>query len=423
VKQAHALSAEERTLLPDDAFALVLLDSGHTLRKYACTDAGNTTLSVLYFLENGHKLPESAQKVAAANLATACSWYGLEAPILEKIALVGWAARQAIKHPFTALSIATSGSTLGQTANTVKANERAIAAIRESEGNLIGGRPISPAEIDEARFGKDAEVSGTALAPMSKAPRTLPTKATVLKSAAMQPHVDVTGEEPVKQATVVTPVRYALGTKYPLDTYEQVKKASAYFDEYSVRFTPEDRREYCLNLLARADELNIKVSAAVERYGATEFAPDEDIKVACDLRKNLLRTDAFKHVLEGLYEKRAELGPELFAATLAEFDKVAGLAQEYDHNIPDPYYSTFAKTAAAAGAFSEVIGNDTITEDMIRAVARLGYRMLKDYFGDEFTEEFKNDPVGIFKSLPRDQKILIMRLASDLNSPGTALQA
>ena len=87
VKQASYLSQMEREALPDDLFALVLQDGDVTLRKYACIDAGNTILSIGYFLENGHKLPEDAQKVAAENLKIACGWYDLQAPEeLDKVA-------------------------------------------------------------------------------------------------------------------------------------------------------------------------------------------------------------------------------------------------------------------------------------------------------------------------------------------------
>lgn len=80
IKTAEQLSPEIRNQLPDDVFALVMLDGGQKMRKYACTDKGNTALSVIYFLENRDHLPEEAQKVAAANLVRACKWHALEPP-------------------------------------------------------------------------------------------------------------------------------------------------------------------------------------------------------------------------------------------------------------------------------------------------------------------------------------------------------
>lgn len=87
VKQAQKVTPELEARVPDHLYALVMHDGDVTLRKFACIDAGNTALSVEYFLKTGHKLPAEAQKVAAANLQTACGWYGIEPPEqLEKVA-------------------------------------------------------------------------------------------------------------------------------------------------------------------------------------------------------------------------------------------------------------------------------------------------------------------------------------------------
>lgn len=88
VKVGHSLSLEERNALPDDVFALVLREDGETIRKFACVDQGNTELSMLYFLDNGHKLDPEAQQKTAENFLVACSWYNLEAPEeIQKIAI------------------------------------------------------------------------------------------------------------------------------------------------------------------------------------------------------------------------------------------------------------------------------------------------------------------------------------------------
>lgn len=87
IKEAQYLPPEQMLAQPDDLFALILRDGDVVLRKYACVDAGNTALSVEYFMQNGHKLPAEAQKTAAENLVTACGWYSLEPPEeLKKVA-------------------------------------------------------------------------------------------------------------------------------------------------------------------------------------------------------------------------------------------------------------------------------------------------------------------------------------------------
>jgi len=73
-------SIKESEKLPDEAFALVALDQGHLMRKFACDSKGTTAMSVIYFMKHGSKLPESAQKTAAANLVNACLQHGLLPP-------------------------------------------------------------------------------------------------------------------------------------------------------------------------------------------------------------------------------------------------------------------------------------------------------------------------------------------------------
>jgi len=82
VKTASFMSPEQLDALPDDHFALVLVDSHHGLkmRKYAMVDPAHTAMSTVYFLANRHALTEEAAKTAAARLVNACLTHGLEPP-------------------------------------------------------------------------------------------------------------------------------------------------------------------------------------------------------------------------------------------------------------------------------------------------------------------------------------------------------
>ena len=43
-------SIQEKEKLPNEAFALIMIDSGYAFRKYACADPGTTAMSVIYFM-------------------------------------------------------------------------------------------------------------------------------------------------------------------------------------------------------------------------------------------------------------------------------------------------------------------------------------------------------------------------------------
>lgn len=425
IKQAHAITPDERSRLPDDAFALVLLNGEEKLRKFACIDEGNTALSVLYFVKHAHKLPPEARQVAAENLKVACGWYGLDVPEeLEKEAgLAGMALRSAAKNPVgTAMTAMTAPSLVRGTKQNIQAN---LAKVRAGEavGGTAGGLAAMAGEGMEhlaSAFGvKEAEVTGTSTMPLSAA-ATKPeaTKATVRKTAHLRPVVDVTDKEAMSTSTEKKASLYALGDKYPLDSYEQVKRASAYFDEYGKRFAPADRHEFCVNMVKRAQELGIPVSDEARKYGSEKYASAEELEVAIDARRALVSDASQLAFLHQIKEAAAVVPPEDYVVLLSEFDKTAGLAHYYDGDVIDPYASTYGFEKDAEDekkTFTDVIGNYYVTAaDLDRL--KSNKPGLKNTFGDDFCEEFCKDPVGIYKSLPVEQKKLLIRMATE-NSP------
>ena len=105
IKTAHVITADEYQKLPDDSFALVLVDGDVELKKFATIDAGNTALSVEYFLKTAHRLPIEAQRVAANNLVAACGWYDIDPPEqLCKVAFGAGAVMAAMMVPAAAKS-------------------------------------------------------------------------------------------------------------------------------------------------------------------------------------------------------------------------------------------------------------------------------------------------------------------------------
>jgi hypothetical protein len=430
VKSATQLTSELTARVPDELFAVILHDGDVVLRKFACIDAGNTALSVEYFLKTAHKLPLDAQKVAAENLVTACSWYGIEPPeTLQKVALgLG--------------SLLNLGMTVPGMAQQAKMNLGAS----EGAGHMV----VTPSQ--RKAMLKGAEASGTPPMPNTAPQDTpLPPKTVIRKSAnagfhgdqgiqgehhtvapddnmmtpvhgatpkrmaqsgPLKPHVDVASKEAPGILTLKKAERYALPSLglYPLDDMIQVKTASEYFDEYGKRMAPEQRHEYCVNMVKRARELGLEVSATAAAYGAEGYAEPAQIKIALDGRKLLIINEIYKDVLDKLAEERLTMQPEQFAATLGEFDKVAALDLFYDQHILDPYLSTFGEKHASD---SISVGNDFISIRQLKRLAAVGFATVKHRFGESFAEEFVKDPTGLFNSLPLDQKRIMMRMVSD----------
>lgn len=472
VKQAHRVMPMERESLPDDVFALVLVNNGEKLRKYACIDEGNTTLAVEYFLKHAHKLPAEAQKVAAENLIAACGWYDI--PVHDELKKVAFGLG-------TAMTAMTALPVIKGTHQAIKENLGATKAL-EAQGagivtphmrNAALGKHAS-ALLEAFEDLKLAELNGTPVMPMQPAgnPAVTPTKAVIAKTASemghlvpghkgegcdfgpiendhyngytkgstpqrfpqaghLRPTVDVSNHAPPtrvveKQASILAVPSQG---KYPLDSYEQVKRASAYFDEYRGHMSPAMRHEFATNLVARADDLLIPVSEEARKYGSAGFAPEHEIKAAFDARRLELDENAEALALLAQVEKVARFrmwknehgekiahvdSPAFVVELLTEFDKVAGLNHRYDRGVPDPFYSIygFEKSASDDAAWSDLIGNAYVTAADLKRLAKVGALSLKQTFGEDFQKEFLKDPVGIYGSLPVDQKKMLINMAN-----------
>jgi hypothetical protein len=423
VKEAHFLTAEERERLPDDSFAVVLLNGEDRLRKYACIDQGNTELSVAYFVKHGHKLPVEAQQVAADNLAIACSWYGIEVPdMLQKQAFLN-----------TAMTALTAPALVKGTASKLRSN---VAAVRAGDGVVT---PRQQQAVGDML--KGAEVSGTSLAPsqpmgdLTDAGARKPSQSntSAMKSAAageqyekapqmklrtLKPHVDVTNKEPPTKLVEKKASFHAYQGVYPLDTHVQVKTASQYFDD-NYRGMPFDmKREYASALVKRASSIGVPVSDYARSCGADGYASAAQMRVAVDNR--LLFVDEKQaSVLNQLFANRDQLPPDDYCNALAEFDKLAEIDWRYGRYLMDPVESTFGidKIAQDEGD-SWSNGNDYITKQQIENYAVTAFSTLTSDYGPDFAKEFKKDAWAVFNSMPLEQKRRLARAAGDNSATG-----
>lgn len=438
VKSAQVLTHEARSALPDDLFALVLQDGDVTLRKYACIDAGNTALSVEYFLQQRHLLPEEAVKVAAANLETACHWYDIEPPeALKKLSsdAAPSVGRQRIwKDMDGSLSYHDDQSWGTKTAEVVGTADMPTQVVkpkrpgdarRQHEGQLAV-TPKTAAERFEAALAGETLERGEDL-PTEDQPKAHP------QARVMKPHVDVSGKEPPKLIEEKSASYFCMPSigRYPIDSFSQVKTANVYFQDHHKNMSPEDRREFAENLYKRAEELTYPVAQVVEAYGAPGFAKKAHVVNCIDVRIELLRpyceqgdTEQVKEACvdfseryEALKGLHGQLDSQIFALTLQELDKRAGIDALWDGDVPDPFYSTFAKTAEDAQPKDAIVlGNEYMKVRDLQTYARRGGEQLELAFGEDFIKEFQKDPTGIFDSMPMDQKKIIMRLVNNSHS-------
>ena len=449
IKTAQQLDSAQISSMPDDRFALVMLDGGHKLKKYAMADAGNTALSVMYLLKQAHLLPPEAVKVAAQNLCWACDRFGLDTPMQLKVA-----AKAGIS--------AVSGKSQKQYAAGAKVSRMQFTA-PEGSDNFV----------DNPQLGKDQEdknlqdrtnfdsVQGTNFVelPVFHAKEKLRNDegAALEKTAVagnpshwtnqhvqdanqqhraaldslfnpasqrklqvwgdgkgVTPYVDVSGWNPASSEVTdyAPPEQTLLDGKYPVDSYDQVKQAASYFYESGGSFHPQQKHTYCVKLASRMAELGMQIPEDIQRYGSTDYAADVDSYL--EHRRGLVDA-CFYPAIDTLLEKRASVRPDTFVEAVAEFDKMASLNWFWGAQVADPWYTVFGpsleKTAALEWCWDEQ--GARIREEDLENLARNGHGLLKKSFRHDLVESFCKNPKSTFESLPRPEKLVLARMAMD----------
>ncbi len=394
------LEEQQLATMPDRLFALVAINGGDLVRKYAMHDAPHVGTSIVYFLEKGHLLPESMQKIAARNLLAACEWYELQPPE-ELVKIAGL---------------------LDAGLGVLDVKGRIESTMERSRSTMDGFRAAQAGASSEMQ--KRADLNGTEMMPMSgyistwPHPRQTakqPSSSPAMKRAVWEHAGDLTDHKPkVKEAMIVTSFCLPSEKQYPIDSYAQVKTASAYFDEHWPKFSLEQRREYAVNLAARLDELGLPSTDNINKYAGHEYGPYVEIELAARIRNY----DGTGHE-EGyqvLMEKRAMTPPHVMVDMLVELDSTSGADQKYGTPLGfrDPFQAVYGKVAEdSKKVWSWSEGNEYVNESQLTDLALNRYQSLDRAFGMDVRKSFQKDPIGVFTSMPDPQKVVISRLAAD----------
>lgn len=435
-----------RSLVHED-FALVAIDSGRILRKYACYDPASTAMSVVYFMEQGrHKLPATAVKMAAGNLTMACLAQDLVPPA-EMVRAAGYEKLSEAMVGAGSEPVATGQATeaLGQARATMNSATPALstptsgpqAAPSTSGLGNLGQTKTSMLGMPTPQMQQPKPAAPAAPkpppGPIAEAAQGI---ATVLKAKnqAEQPAtegpsgpeaVDITGQEPAPKlaARSTNPSDYAVVMPngqmlYPIDSWGNVKKAEAYWLEERRRMLPEMRRQYAVKLASRAATMGVHIDGEIHEAAAPEYASNGHLQAALAMRKVAFPKKSSQHdFLDGLFqEKTAGLHPDVYAECLRRFDVQEGMNQGWDQAILDPYSSTFSLEKIAEVVWES--GVDRVTDQQLHGLAANHGGGLVKIYSQDFIQGFEKDPVKVFKGLPDAQKRLLARLADDMAHQG-----
>jgi len=353
----------EKPELLDREVALILVDStGKEHLKFACHDAGNTALSGWYLLNAEHGLSSAAVKVAAVNLLSAADHHEVEIhPAIDYLADMDIPDDKDIM------------------------DERRVKIANTSMGMAS---PQMPSPMSSAM---------PPTSPMSPMPMA---KGGVVK----KPIIALIGEDGPE--AVVPLKKKSKGSEKKASAYDYLSDAVNQWDDLD----PYDRHDVAVQLVKIASESGMTVPDHIHVYSGEALNP-HFTKIA-QARASFTANETVQGSYVRLSKMAAALPLEDVVEAMYLLDEQAGLTGRYGSRIPDPLLSVYGTTKEAE--FSWAHGGDYVTERMLRRYSGSTAfdTTAEQIFTEGLRDKFKKDPVGVFKSLPREQQILMARLAS-----------
>jgi hypothetical protein len=336
VKTAAAPVADSQR--QDKDFALCLMTKqANKLCRYPIDTAADTFFSNEYLQRNYHKLPAGAVKVAAANISKACQRYGLQPS-----AIVKEAARDTVPN----------GNIYFEPMHEANGFVYDEILLKQAAAEI----PSNNAAFDDSPF----------------------LYALVKKAS---------------NGNIIM-------SKYAMPDAGTVRRAIDYFDKYASEFSPADRQQFAYNVTMRARELGVPcTSQSIAKFaGVGGYNPD--LEAHLSLRKSCCIDGERVAAYDRLYEKRASISPELFAQTLEQLDKRAGVNRYYGGHIADAYTA-----AMGASAFQKKASTTNWGEGRNRD-------LVEQHFGKEVADLLAKEGEAAVEALPNDAKEILAAIAS-----------
>lgn len=207
-------------------------------------------------------------------------------------------------------------------------------------------------------------------------------------------------------------MHYMLRNKYPIETAEQVKTASAFVRDHLTRFDPVDRAAAAYRLEKRASQLGVGLGDAwvanYSRFFDAEAGYSPEFSTAMAMRKEACSGRMVASgessvpagdIVDALEKAAASLAPQDLAGMIDEFDKVAGLDRDYDTRIHDPLFTV-------VGCVADPYYNQVKIAGMPESAFRIRMAQpevmdkVASVVGEHNSVALRADPVAFFKTNP-----------------------
>lgn len=344
VKTAEQVTQRDHSEL----FAVTLHENGKVLKKFATADAGNTWLSTLYFYGTHDRLPEEAQKVAAANLIKACENFDIAIP------------------DFLFEVLGSDGGV-------------------EYESNLVDVTDKKPPMQKMAYYTAFDPASGEG------------------------DREEVVFAVERADGTKYYPLKDASSVKVASDYFERNHRNMVPRErrEYAVKTAAVARK----GLLPTSDSIQKYASEGyspnLEGHLTTRYLHLVDANAGPEVKNRLVKMASLVDRVEP--EDFAEALEQFDRETGLDSLWDRHVADPWYSTFA---IEKVAKGAVAPPVTFDVGDNITVTEEDLKNMAVRGKQELAGYYGSEMANSFEKDPVAVFQSMPTPQKKILARLAS-----------
>ncbi len=254
-------------------------------------------------------------------------------------------------------------------------------------------------------------------------------------------YVDITKLDPHEKKVAFTEQHWGLtiGGRdcFPLHNDQLVKMAVARFPFTMSDLHPEERYLYAQNICKRASACKVQIptSSPINLY-SSDSLNKEALKLAIQQRKTAVGASVGTEILDQLMiaagcaldrgdiesqesfnlrqEKQAALRTlptDRVIGILQQFDKFANLnARYYLKGMLDPFAACFKK--------ADCDGNSMFVDGV--DLSKLDPKMLAGHFEPQFVQEFAENPVQVYKSLPDPVKSVVRQIAEKGMDTNTA---
>ena len=216
-------------------------------------------------------------------------------------------------------------------------------------------------------------------------------------------------------------MHYLLKNKFPVETLEQLEKAASYMNDHIKFFEPTHRVVIACKMEKRASELNAEVpmdwAKNYVRFVNPEARYSPDFHINMQMRKEacagrICEVDGKTYKAEdvvSMIEKSAEMLPvHDVAGLISDFDKKAGLEQDYDHRLMDPIFTVVGSHINPDYDMQKIAGSCVTEHDVIKAANSKEYMdKLASVLDDSACKSFSQNPVKFCTENPLLRQVVL----------------